>query len=325
LSEKAKHRLEVLDWYYKKSRYYSLSGLPEVTVTCRHFGMHRSQFYRWKNRYDPQRLISLEPTSTAPKKKREREYSREVVAKVRAIREKDQTYSGKKIRPILLRTMAEADVPSVSTLGRLISRENLFFRPDNTNVHRKRSQAAIKGPERMRKPGNLKADAPNKVIEYDMKHVYLLGRKLYAFCAIDPFKKDAVLRIGTTPSSLNSKAALEEVIARYGKDIMVLNDNGSENMGKAEEYLACLHIRQYWTHPYAPKEKPFIERFIGTFQKECLDYHYEPMNATELTALANDWLEKYHFYRPHESLGGLTPAEFSAKLGISIPHTGSVL
>jgi hypothetical protein len=29
------------------------------------------------------------------------------------------------------------------------------------------------------------------------------------------------------------------------------------------------------------KEKPFIERFIGTSQKECLDYHYEPMNADE--------------------------------------------
>jgi transposase InsO family protein len=220
--------------------------------------------------------------------------------------------------------MAEAEVPSVATLGRLIRRENLFFRPD-TKLHRKRSKAAVKGHEHRRKPGTLKADAPNKMIEYDMKHVYLLGQKLYAFCAIDSFKKDAVLHIGTTPSSLNSKAALEEVTARYGKAIVVLNDNGSENRGKAEEYLASQNITQYWTHPYAPKEKPFVERFIGTFQKECLDYHYEPMNATELAAVANDWLEKYHFYRPRESLGGLTSAEFSAKLGISIPHTRSVL
>jgi hypothetical protein len=53
-----------------------------------------------------------------------------LAAKVRAIRKEDPTYSGKKIRPILLRTMEEADVPSVSTLNRLISREDLFFRPD---------------------------------------------------------------------------------------------------------------------------------------------------------------------------------------------------
>jgi len=324
LSEKAKHRLEVLDWYFKKSARFSLSGVPEVKLTCRHFGMHRSQFYRWLKRYNPKHLASLEPSSTAPKRKRQPEYSRALVEKVRAIRKEDQSYSGKKIRPILLREMAEAEVPSTATLGRLISREGLFFRPD-TKLHRKRSKSAVKGHERKRKPAGLKADGPNKVIEYDMKHVYLLGNKLYAFAAIDPFKKDAVLRIGTTPSSLNSKTALEEVVKRYGKGITLVNDNGSENMGKAEEFLAEKKITQYWTHPYAPKEKPHIERFIGTFQRECLDYHYEPMNAAEMQALADNWLDKYHFYRPHESLGGLTPAEFSATLGLSIPHTARVL
>jgi transposase len=273
LSEKAKHRLEVLDWYFKKSSQFSVSGLPEVKLTCRHFGMHRSQFYRWKARYNPKRLESLEPGSTAPKRKRQPEYTRALVEKVRAIRKEDQTYSGKKIRPILLRSMAEAEVPSVSTLGRLINRENLFFRPD-TKLRRKRSNAALKAHERRRKPAGLKAAGPNhrhacRVIEYDMKHVYLLGNKLYAFAAIDPFKKDAVLRIATTPSSLNSKAALEKVVARFGTDIAVVNDNGSENMGKAEAFLAAAEITQYWTHPYAPKEKPYIERFIGTFQKEC--------------------------------------------------------
>jgi hypothetical protein len=47
-----------------------------------------------------------------------------------------------------------------------------------------------------------------------------------------------------------------------GKDIIVLNDNGGKNKGKAEEYLASLYITQYWTHPYAPKEKPFVERSV---------------------------------------------------------------
>jgi hypothetical protein len=101
LSEKAKHRLEVLDWYYEKPQYYFFPGRTEVTVACQHFGMRRSQFYRRKNRYDPRRPASLEPGTTAPKKKREPEYSRDLAAKVRAVRKEDQTYSGKKIRPIL--------------------------------------------------------------------------------------------------------------------------------------------------------------------------------------------------------------------------------
>jgi transposase InsO family protein len=51
----------------------------------------------------------------------------------------------------------------------------------------------------------------------------------------------------------------------------------------------------------------FIERFIGTLQRECLDYHYEPLNAAELSEITDAWLDKYHFYRPHEALGFLTP------------------
>jgi transposase len=194
LSEKAKRRLEVLDWYFKKSPRFSRNKKPNAAVACRHFGIHRSRFYRWKARYNPGRLESPEPGSAAPKRKRRPEYSRAPVEKVRAIRKEDQTYSGKKIRPILLRSMAEAEVPSVSTLGRLISREGLFFRPD-TKLHRKRSKSALKAHERRRKPAGLKAAGPNRrhacrVIEYDMKHVYLLGQKLYAFAAIDPYKSE---------------------------------------------------------------------------------------------------------------------------------------
>jgi hypothetical protein len=51
----------------------------------------------------------------------------------------------------------------------------------------------------------------------------------------------------------------------------------------------------------------FIERFIGTLQRECLDYHYEPLNAAELSEITDAWLDKYHFYRPHEAPDFLTP------------------
>jgi transposase InsO family protein len=74
-----------------------------------------------------------------------------------------------------------------------------------------------------------------------------------------------------------------------------------------------------------PQRKPFVERLIGTLQKECLDYHYEPMNVNELSAVVDSRLDTYHFYRPHKSLKFLTPAEYCATLGVSIPHAASVL
>jgi transposase len=141
LSHKAKLRLAVFDWYYNESPRFSRSGLPDASITCRRFGIHRSYFYRWKKRYEPKRLCTLENKSRAPKNKRQAGYSRELAQAVRRIRQEAPSYSAKKLRPILLRERDRACAPSVSTLGRLISRENLFFRPD-TKRHTKRSKAA---------------------------------------------------------------------------------------------------------------------------------------------------------------------------------------
>jgi hypothetical protein len=46
------------------------------------------------------------------------------------------------------------------------------------------------------------------------------------------------------------------------------------------------------------------------------------MNAGELREAVNSWLDKYHIYRPRESLNFLTQVEFSAALGLSIPRVG---
>ena len=321
LSEKAKLRLKILEYYYRDSARFSAKGRPEVSLTCRHFGIRRSYFYRWNGRYDRKRLSSLENRPPVPKQKREPEYSRELVRSVRELREADPTYSGKKLRPILLRI--REDVPSVATLGRLIKRESLYFRAD-TKRHRKRSKTAKKAHERRRKPYNLTAQGARQIIEFDMKHVYLLGMKHYAFCAIDPFTKEAAIHVACAPSSRSAKVALEKAAGRFGKGVAVINDNGSQNMRDAEAFLRSETITQYWTRPREPKEKPFVERLIGTLQKACLDYHYEPMNVRELSGVVDSWLDKYHVYRPHESLGFLTPAEYCATLGVSIPQVAGV-
>ncbi|GMO62717.1 MAG: hypothetical protein Ta2A_09550 [Treponemataceae bacterium] len=67
---KAKFRLEVFDFYRLKSARFSESGEPDVGITCRHFGVHRSYFYRWKKRYDNRQLSTLENKPTIPTKRR---------------------------------------------------------------------------------------------------------------------------------------------------------------------------------------------------------------------------------------------------------------
>ncbi|GMO53139.1 MAG: hypothetical protein Pg6C_19340 [Treponemataceae bacterium] len=52
LSKKAKVRLEIIDYYWRSSARFSKTGRTDVTLTCRHFGIHRSYFYRWLARFE---------------------------------------------------------------------------------------------------------------------------------------------------------------------------------------------------------------------------------------------------------------------------------
>lgn len=311
LSKRAEFRLKVLDWYRLESKKYSYNNKPNVELTSRHFGIAHSTIYYWISKFNPHSLISLEDKSKRPKKLRSSSVSFDVIEKINEIRQENKTYSKDKIHTILLRDNPELNTPSISTIGRIIKRYNMFYNSDIPK-HKSfaKSRRTSKTQERKRLTEKLRACDVDSIIEYDMKHVTRIGNKLYAMCGIDQLSKRPVIHITRTPSSNQSVIALQKIVKKFGKNIVIINDNGSENMKNAEEYLLKEGITQFWTRPCQPKDKPFIERFIGTFQRECLAFHRHPMTVEELQHIADEWVEKYEDYRPHASLGGLTPNEF---------------
>src|SRR3970040_1415320 len=63
LSKAARLRLKWLD-------YYNSHGL-NARLTCRHFGISPQTFYRWKRRYHPGHLQTLESRSRRPQRVRQ--------------------------------------------------------------------------------------------------------------------------------------------------------------------------------------------------------------------------------------------------------------
>jgi hypothetical protein len=108
-----------------------------VPLTCRRFGINRPEFYCWKKRFGKGSLRPLENRPAVPLKKNRPEYSRELVREVRHIRGNDYACPARKIRQILRRDKPYPDIPGRAAIGRLISRENLFFRAD---AERRRKQ-----------------------------------------------------------------------------------------------------------------------------------------------------------------------------------------
>lgn len=321
LSPEAKFRLRFIDCY----RQGNASGTKRtVAEVCRLFGIARSLFYKWYSRFDPNNLSTLESRSSAPHRIRRVEYPAALVKLVRAYRQNKDTatYSSKKLARII--RLDYPDRPELhysrSTIGRIITLYKLFFQ-EVIRAAKKRSKKAI-ATWKKRKPAGLHnslANAPRKLIEFDMKHVYAGGKKYYAFCAIDVFTRETTIHVATTSTSRQARLALEKIVAIFGKDITILNDNGSENHGETYTYLRDMNIIQYFARPHQPKDKPYIERLIGSYQRECLDqYRNDITNLQELDHYTTRWIDNYHYIRPHDSLNELTPDQFCATLDITI-------
>ena len=151
LSSEAKFRLRFIEHYLNTSK--------NASETCRLFGIARSLFYKWYNRYDPYNLSSLENKSSKPHKVRSVSYSLKLVSVILQLRQSKDTalYSAHKIALVLKR-----DYPkdtnfhvSAATVGRIIKRFKLFFSEVVRHVKkRKTNQSAIQ-PTRKRKPAGI--------------------------------------------------------------------------------------------------------------------------------------------------------------------------
>lgn len=112
--------------------------------------------------------------------------------------------------------------------------------------------------------------------------------------------------------------ALQGALDIFGKDVCIVNDNGSENYKYAYQFLKDQDITQYFARPHTPKDKPHVENVIGKLQLECLDEDRSAMSLDERKAQVTKWVNDYHFFRPHQSLNYQTPQEFCDTLNITI-------
>ena len=111
LSKKAGQRLKWFDYYN--------SHHQNARLTCRYFGISPQTFYRWKRRYSPRHLESLEDRSHHPKHVRQPTYSTELVNAVLRLREEYPRWGKDKLVILLDR---EGFVSSASTVGRILKK-----------------------------------------------------------------------------------------------------------------------------------------------------------------------------------------------------------
>lgn len=301
LSKEAKLRLRWIDYYHSHNN--------NVRLTCRHFGIAHKTFYLYLNRVNKQGLIGLERRSSRPNNVRQPLTPTLVLDIVKKLRKANPELSKYKLAIILKRDYGYNLSPS--SIGRVITRYNLFF---SAPIKSKGHPLRRKNIAKLRKPKDYSVINPGDLIEVDVKHLPSLGTKRYAFVAIDVITKQASVYVSSTISSTQGALAWKRATHELGLPKAVLTDNGSENMGAFTELLKSQSLTHYWARPHTPKDKPHVERFIGTLERECLQWGGVAIDKMDQQIIINQWLVKYHNYRPHQSLNYLTPNEFKARI-----------
>jgi transposase InsO family protein len=297
-SKEAKQRLSWID-HYKKHK--------NGRLTCRYYGIPPKTFYKWRKRYDTRGIKGLEPVSKRPHTFRESKIPLEHIDAVIHWRKAYPVYSKYKIAVLVERE--DGIKMSPSTVGRVFKQYKLFFPSAVPAKGQRFRQAAVK----QRLHPYFRSKRPGELAEADMKHVSFFGIRRYFFVGIDCISKRIAVHVGTNSSSIQASKVLDQMKSFPFPIEKVRVDNGSENLkdfiSKAEE----LSIKQYFTRYRRPKDKPFVERVIGTIEKEFIQQGKLAVDLEDQRRLVREWVTHYNTFRPHQSLGYLTPEAYESR------------
>jgi transposase len=226
ISRDARARLKWMDFY--RSHGYN------ARLTCRHFGIAPQTFYRWKRRYDPKRLESLEDKSRRPHRLRRSTASPELAEAVREAREEYPRWGKDKLAPLLREAGWEV---SNSMVGRIMSR----LREQGRLVEAPRAQVPVRRrcyprPYAVRKPKGYTATRPGDIVQVDTLDLRPLpGVILKHFTARDVVSRWGVLDVASRATAFTASRFLDSLQERAPFRVRAIQvDGGSEFQAEFE-------------------------------------------------------------------------------------------
>lgn len=307
-SEKAQFRLHALDVLVKHGWQAFHDAFPEVS---------RATIFRWQKRYreSGRRLSALVPYNTRPRHTNQMVIPAPLLGLLKAMRQQHPHLSKYKLKPFLDVWCENQKIPlhSVSWIGKVIARHELFFGVRQRVVKRRRHARSGYTIRRTPNPKNI----PIGYLQLDGVTVYWAGEKLVFLTALEVKTRTAWAQIVSTASSTAATQFLRDILADVPYQIHTIHtDNGSEFHAAFDAAVVALHLLHLWSPPRSPKIHSHIERFNGIFQAEFVDYHVDTaiMEPAVFQAALSDWLLWYNTKRPHHGLSLMTPSQYLVSL-----------
>jgi transposase InsO family protein len=293
-------RSRLLTWRFKILQ-QATAAPRNVARRCRHFGISRKTYYKWKRRYAEHREAGLSDRPRTPHRS-PRSTPREVVGKILYLR---QTYHfGPRRIADYLKRFHDVSL-AMSSVHRILRRHGMHRLPANLKhrphgVHWKRYE----------KP------QPGHRLQLDVKFLERIPgtqKRLYQFTAIDDCTRLRVLKVYDACNQRTAIQFIDEVVRRLPFRVLVIQtDNGAEFQSQFHWHVEGLDIRHAYIRPRTPHLNGKVERSHRVDDEEFYQL-LDKDGITDDIHLFNEklreWEDYYNYHRPHGALDGQTPYE----------------
>lgn len=309
LTKPAKQRLKWMEFYGSHGH--------NARLTCRHYGISPDVFYRWKRRYNPRNLATLEDNkrSRRPRNVRQPQTDPATVTRIKQLREQYPRWGKKKLHAMLV---SDGLMVSEATVGRTLTRlraKGQLSEPPivTARLAGRKRRSMSKRPHALRRDWDYKPTAAGDLVQVDTLHVHdHMGQKRYQFTASDYIGKFTARTAATSVSSSSASSVLNALDDRLPVPVKAIQvDGGSEFMAVFEKACQARGIRLYVLPPHSPKLNGVVERMNRTSREEIYDLGlHELTTVDEHNQLLKAQDHIYNHIRPHQALGMKTPNEY---------------
>jgi putative transposase len=275
-----------------------------MTEACRIFGISRKTGYKWLERYKTYGPAGLVDQSRAPKQT-PWAMSEKLAEALVQVRRRHPTWGPRKILDWMAPRHPNVHFPALSTVGDLFRRRGLV--PKRRRVRRLERQTTPLAH----------VQAPNDGWCADFKGHFRVadGRRCDPLTASDAFSR-FLLRCQAVerPTTEYVWPAFEATFKEFGVPSAIRTDNGPPFASRALGGLTRLSvlwvrlgIRLERITPGKPQENGRHERMHRTLKAEAV---WPPAaNLRQQQHRFDEFRHEYNHERPHQALGGRTPAQ----------------
>lgn len=287
-----------------------LKGDNNFKELCTKYGVSEKTGHKWKKRFLQYGFTGLGDQSKTPEHS-PNQLDEDTVIRLIKLRMAHPTWGAKKLAVLYAKAYPENEVPSTSSIYRVLGKAGL--------IRRRRIRMAKPDVSRFR--NYIPANEPNDVWTVDFKGYWFSSGEQCLPLTVRDLASKYILDIRLLQSgSVNAvKAVFEELFCKYGLPKVIRSDNGIP-FATTFGTLGLTRLSAWWiyngiipdrTDPGRPTQNSSHERMHADLSREIQGKIPGGISANQQAI--DLWVEEYNHMRPHETLGMRTPTEIYKK------------